>query len=414
MNKLLIIGAGMATAELLKHLVRNGYKGSIEVIGEEPISCYNRILLSSMLSGEKTGDDLLLIAQAWYKKHSIKISSAEKVIAIDIKNKVATTSNERSTKYDQLVFATGSKPYFPGIPGIDAENVLGFRNNYDLERIEAVAKQNAGASAVLIGGGLLGLEAAAGLHKYGLNVTVLNRGDWLMQRQLDAMGGLVLQQYLQDQGMHFRVGTSPKSINEGMQGQVEAVTLDNGEALKADLVLVTAGIVPNILLAQQAGVPCHKGVLVNGLLQTEINDVYALGECCELDNELFGLIAPIKQQAKILAALLCDLKTEVFVKKSSPVQLKISGIDVLSSGQTSLDRDVETQVLVAKKQNIYRRLFINNNYLLGYILIGDRHLSSWYDELIAEKVNISEFRENLMFGVDTQADLSVGDIAYEN
>ena len=276
-----------------------------------------------------------------------------------------------------------------------------------------LAGQNPGASAVVIGGGLLGLEAAAGLNKYGLNVTVLNRGRWLMERQLDAMGGLVLQHYLQKQGMHFRVGSSPKTIDKGMCGKVESVTLDNGEILESDMVLVTAGIVPNIDLARQTGIPCHQGILVNGLLQTEIKDVYALGECCELDNELFGLIAPIRQQAKILAATLCDAKTAVFARQTAPVQLKISGIDVLSAGLTSLLDDVETQVLIARKKSIYRCLFIKNRHLVGYILIGDRHLSSWYDELIAEKQDVSEFRENLMFGIATHEEISDG-VAYEN
>lgn len=405
-EKLLIIGTGMGTAQLLRELVGGHEHGDeheqkghdayeVEVIGEEANPCYNRILLSSIFSGEKSEEDLQLIEHSWFRKHDITLYNSERVLEVDVEQRIVRTSKGRESYFDKLVFATGSRPFFPEIPGMDADNVLGFRTQADLDRIRQSAGEN--THAVVVGGGLLGLEAASGLAGLGGDVTVVNRGPWLMQRQLDKTAAELLQNNIETQGIEFSLGASPQEFIQ-KDGKVVAVQLDNGRRLHCSLVLVTAGIVPNAELALQAGIECGRGIIVNKRMQSSIPGIYALGECCEIDSTLFGLVAPVKQQAKILASVLCERTTEAFEHQETPVQLKVAGVNVVSAGNLPFPENSHSQVLVDRAQGVYRRLVFEGERLLGYILIGDQKHSAWYRELLEAGESLADEMNHMMFG----------------
>jgi len=398
MERLLIIGSGIAAAQLLKDLHEFKHEFQIELIGEEPLACYNRILLSSILSGEKSHADLSLIDDHWYQANNIEVHSDEKVHSVDLQKKFVITSRRRQVYFDRLVFASGSVPYWPDIPGINASQVMAFRTREDLEKIITTARQSKHPKAVVIGGGLLGLEAASGLNLLGVEVTVLNRGEWLMQRQLDGMAGQVLQKSLEEKGIHFRLGVSPERILEEA-GHVKALETDAHEILPCNMVIVAAGILPNVTLARDAGIQCKRGIEVNGLMQTRHACVYALGECCEIQNKLFGLVAPVRQQARILAASLSGNKTEVFKYKETPVQLKISGINVVSAGILPDSETAESQLVIDSRRNIYRRLIFKNNSLVGFILVGDKQHAAWYMQIMEGGMPVHKIRSTMMFGM---------------
>lgn len=396
---LVIIGAGMATARLLKELAEHEHGFAIEVIGEEPSPSYNRILLSSILAEDKSSDDINLIEDSWYVENSITLSLSEKVISLDTQNQTLRTDKNRTCGYDILVFAVGSVPFFPNIEGMDAENVLSFRTQQDLEKIRQLAQRS--ENAVVIGGGLLGLEAASGLTKLQVGVTVVNREQWIMQRQLDSTAAGLLQNLLEQQGMTFQSSTTASKLTVE-ENAVVAVELDSGETLDADMVLVTAGILPNSTLAKEAGVPCNRGILVNPQLRTGTPNIYALGECCELEKQLFGLVAPIYQQARVLANILTGDSDSAYVHRDCPTQLKVSGVTVVSAGELPFPESCQSQIVHDKESGVYRRLIFDNSKLTGFIMIGASDHSSWYGQLIEETDSLAEMRPWMMFGNSKQ------------
>lgn len=396
MQKLLIIGCGMATARLLQELVSHGHDYQIEVIGEEASPGYNRVLLSALLAGDKSEQDLTLLERSWYAEHGIALHTGEQVVHVDTTHRIVTTNRDRCACYDVLVFATGALPSWPALPGISTGNVMSFRNQQDLDRIREAAPSS--RHALVLGAGLLGLEAASGLRHLGVEVTVLHRQKWILNRQLDDAAAGVLQAGLERRGMHFKLGSAPVAVNS-TAGKVSSVTLTNGEVMPADLLLVATGIDPNMELAMQAGVPCAKGILVDQFLQTRIPNVFALGECCQFEGQLFGLVAPVYQQASTLAAHLCRPACAVaFRHQDSPVHLKISGIHMVSAGQLPFPADSESQVISDPTNGIYRRLVFAGGRLVGFLLVGNKSSSAWYQDLLETRADISICRPWMMFG----------------
>ena len=394
-ERLLIVGSGMAAARLLEELAARGCADEITVVGEEPQPSYNRILLSSLLCGEKQPADLPLLDRDWYRAHGVLLLTGEAVTRVDALARVAWTSRARRIRFDRLVFATGARGQLPVIPGVASERVLAFRTLQDLAALRRLAVP--GEPAVVVGGGLLGLEAAHGLDALGLQVTVVHRQPYPMNRQLDPQAGVLLQQQLQRRGIRFALGASPVAVGS-LQGAVASVRLDDGRSLPARLVVFAAGIAPNVEVAAAAGVPCARAIRVDRWLRTGMPGIHALGECCELEGRGFGLVAPVWRQARVLAEVLTGQAGVGFAHAEDPVQLKVSGVELFSAGAMPFAADAESQVLQDTARGIYRRLVFAGGRLVGAILLGDRRGGSWYGELIAAGQDVSALRPRLMFG----------------
>lgn len=394
-QRLLIVGSGMAAARLLEELAARDCADEITVVGEEPDPSYNRILLSSMLCGEKTPAELPLLDRQWYRAHGVLLLTGEAVTRVDVLARVAWTSRSRRIRFDRLVFATGARGHLPVIPGVASERVLAFRTLQDLAALRRLAVP--GEPAVVVGGGLLGLEAAHGLAALGLAVTVVHRQPYPMNRQLDPQAGALLQQQLERRGIRFALGASPVSVGS-LQGAVASVRLDDGRSLPARLVVFAAGIAPNVEVAATAGVPCGRAIRVDRWLRTGVPAIHALGECCEMEGRGFGLVAPVWRQAQVLADVLTGRASAGFAHVEDPVQLKVSGIELFSAGAMPFPADAESQVLQDAARGIYRRLVFAGGKLVGAILLGDRRGGSWYGELIAAGQDVSVLRPRLIFG----------------
>lgn len=395
MQTLVIIGNGMASGRLQQRLhqyAKNQFK--VMVLGTEAQPSYNRILLSSLLSGEKKSQDLPLLEQDWEEQSQIKTYVNETVISINKNKKTIHTAN-KEINYDKLVIATGSTPFIPDLPGSDLPGVIGFRTQTDVATMQQTAKNK--QNAVVIGGGLLGLEAAYGLKHIGMNVTVLHRNKHLMNRQLDPYASELLYQTLSDLDINIELECNVKKIYG--KESVESIELDCGKQFDTDLVVFAAGIQPNYELAKQAGLDCNKGIIINSKLETSDKDIYAIGECCEYNNQTFGLVAPVYEQADVLAKILGNTdKNAQFCIQDYPTQLKVSGVEVFSAGDFSEQEKNDEIILNDHANKIYRRLIIKNDILTGAVLFGSKHDSNWYADLIQNKIPVDDFRHSLMFG----------------
>ncbi len=393
-RKLIIVGAGMAAARLLYELVAREHNYDIEVIGEEPYPSYNRILLSGLLSDEGAEDNIELHKSSWYGKHGIKITTNEKVKRINIEAKTLTTDKRSTLPYDKIVIATGSVPFIPPITGVDAHPVFSFRNRRDLHQIKSCAQK--GLHAVIIGGGLLGLEAANGLLNLGMQVTVINREAWLMPRQLDQPAAAMLQCALEKKSMEFNLGITVSSI-EANSGKVTGVTLDSGEKLAANMVLLTTGVIPNTELARRSGIACDKGIIVDQKLATDCAGVFALGECCQIAKQVFGLVAPVYQQAAVLAQQLTSQGNQVYEHREATTQLKVAGITVASGGLLPFPEHAKSQILTDRKNNVYRRLVFDKTRLIGFVLIGNAQHKSRYESSLDSGERLAGENSSYMF-----------------
>lgn len=394
-EKLLIVGSGMAAARLLSALAERRTACDITVIGEEPQASYNRILLSSILCGENSEEELSLLDSSWYDTHGIQLHTGDRVVSVDIPGKSVSTESGKQFHFDKLVFATGSKARVPGLPGSEARGVMGFRSLADLARIRLCAEK--GCRAVVVGAGLLGLEAAHGLHALGADVTVVHRNAHPMNRQLDTEAGELLQQQLENRGIEFVMNVSPVGLSEE-NGRVTGVGLSDGSYLAADMVLFAAGIEPRMEVARAAGIDCNRAIIADRFLRTSEEHVYALGECCEIEGRTFGLVAPVYDQAECLADILCDKPTTGYTYRETPTQLKVSGIDLFSAGALPFEADTASQLLRNPSRGIYRRLVFAGDRLVGAILLGDRSGGVWYDELIQSGKSVADIRPWIMFG----------------
>jgi nitrite reductase (NADH) large subunit len=393
--KLIVIGNGMAGVKTLEHLLNiapNFY--DITVFGTEPHPNYNRILLSPVLAGEMTLNDIVINDRAWYASHGVTLHLGKTIIRIDRKRRIVIADDGTEAPYDRLLLATGSSAVKLPIPGNDLKNVVTYRDIGDTQSmidISLTAKR-----AVVIGGGLLGLEAANGLALRGMEVTVVHVMPWLMERQLDQHAANTLQRALEARGVMFRLEASTTEII-GIDGKVSAITFKSGDPIETDLVVMAVGIRPNVWLAESCGLHINRGIVVDDTLQTYDPRIYAVGECVAHRGVSYGLVAPLYDMACVCATHLAEVGSHYYLGTVPSTRLKVTGVDVFSAGNFMGTKTSEAIVLKDPRNGIYRKLVIENNLLIGSVLIGDTSAATQYVDMIATKKNIAAMRNELMF-----------------
>ncbi|MEM7632296.1 MAG: nitrite reductase large subunit NirB [Pseudomonadota bacterium] len=392
-EKLVIIGAGMASGRVIEHLVEAAPDAfDITLFNAEPRGNYNRIMLSPVLAGDQTYADIVTHDDDWYAQHGVTCRFGERVVGIDRDQKVIT-GEKGALPYDKLVFGTGSNPFIIPLPGHDLDGVIAYRDLEDTERMMEMGPDN---KVVVIGGGLLGLEAAAGMAARGVDVTVVHIMGHLMERQLDEAAGYLLKKSLEGKGITVKLQANSKEIL-GDDGRVRALMLDDGTELPCDLLVMAVGIRPNVALAQEAGLAVGKGIHVDDQMCTSDADVFAVGECVEHDGAIFGLVAPLYDQAKVLAQTLLGSEA-AFKQKTLSTKLKVTGCDLFSAGDFAEGEGREDIVLRDPAKGIYKRLVIEEDVLVGAVMYGDTADSNWFFQLIKDATPIDEMRETLIFG----------------
>lgn len=405
-QKLVLIGNGMAGIRAIEELLK--YESGlydITVIGAEPQPNYNRIMLSPVLAGEKEIDDIILNSFQWYEENNINLITGDKATKINRVNKSVETESGKSFAYDRLLVATGSMPFIIPVPGADKKGVIGFRDISDVNTMVEYASHH--KNAVVIGGGLLGLEAANGLMKQGMNVTVVHLMDSLLERQLDTTSSAMLKQSLQQRGMSFLMQAQTAEILG--EESVTGVTFADGSSIDADLVVMAVGIRPNIELAQTAGLYCERGIVVNDTMQTYDPTIYAVGECVQHRQHCYGLVAPLFDQAKVVANHLAQVGTSRYQGSITSTKLKVTGIDLFSAGDFNEQEDDDVLVMQDARQGVYKKLVIRDDIIKGAVLYGDTIDGTWYFQLMREKTRIADFRKSILFGQHDLGDAGHGD-----
>ena len=394
MEKLVVVGAGMASGRLLEHLVReHGGRFDITLFGAEPWGNYNRIMLSPVLAGDLDFAETITHDAEWYRDNGITAHLGETVTGIDRKHK-QVISRRGPTRYDRLVIATGSAPVIPPLPGNALRGVTAFRDHDDVARMLAATNMPSGR-AVVIGGGLLGLEAAAALRARGMEVTVLHLKQHLMDRQLDATSADLLRDEFERRGIAIHTGAVTKALL-GYR-QVEAVALEDGTVIGADLVVMAVGIRPETRLATDSGLHVERGIAVDDRLVTSDPDILAIGECAEHDGVCYGLVAPLYDMARVAADTLLD-RPGAFRPVRTATQLKVSGVSVYSAGDFAAGEDREEIVLRDELAVSYRRLVIRDGRVLGAVLYGDVSDGPWFFDLVRQRIDTAPMRQAIIFG----------------
>ena len=394
-KRLVVIGNGMAAMrtveELLEH-APNAY--DITVFGAEPHGNYNRILLSPVLAGEKKVADIMLHPKSWYAERDIALYTSDPVVGIDRRKRIVKSASGIEVAYDRVLLATGSNPFVLPIPGKDLPGVVTFRDLQDVDAMLRAARQY--HRAVVIGGGLLGLEAANGLLKQGMDVTVVHLLDTLMERQLDKPAAQLLRSSLEKRGLKFHMPAQTAAILGDTR--VTGVRFANGTEIAADIVVMAVGIKPNIELAKSIGLRCDKGIVVNDTLQTFDPSIYAVGECVQHRNSTYGLVAPLWEQARVCATHLAELGMSRYRGSLISTQLKVTGIELFSAGDYIGGPGTESLVMRDAKRGVYKRLVIQDNKVRGAVLYGDVKDGPWYLELMTKESDIGPLRDKLLFG----------------
>ncbi len=407
-QKLVLVGNGMAGVRALEELLKIAPDlYDITVFGAEPHPNYNRILLSPVLAGEQTVDQIVLNPLSWYDEHGITLHRGKKVARIDRVKRRVVAEDGTAAPYDRLLLATGSNPFILPVPGNGLPGVIAYRDIADTQAmIEAAATYR---HAVVIGGGLLGLEAANGLKQRGMDVTVVHIMPWLMERQLDATAGKLLQQSLEQRGIRFLIGAQTAELVAGERGRVCAVRFKDGQEIPADLVVMAAGIRPNTTLAESAGLHCHRGIVVNDTLQTVTDPrIYAVGECAAHRGIAYGLVAPLFEQGKVCATHLAQFGIGRYAGSQTSTKLKVTGIDLFSAGNFMGGEGTEEIVLTDPIGGVYKKLVIQGDRLVGACLYGDTVDGSWYFKLLREGRKVDDIRDKLMFG-----ESNIGDVGHQ-
>ncbi len=390
--------AGMRTLEELLKLAPDLY--DITVFGAEPHPNYNRILLSPVLAGEQTLQEIVLNDLGWYRRNGIKLHLGNKITAIDRVKRIVHAEDGSSAKYDRLLLATGSKPVLLPIPGINLPGVLTYRDIADTQGMIAATAQY--KRAVVIGGGLLGLEAANGLKQRGMDVTVVHLGEWLMERQLDRTAAGLLRRSLEQKGLEFRLATQTQELVAGESGRVAAVKFGDGSSTAADLVVVAVGIRPDIELAEKAGLHCSParpgGIVVSDTMQTHDPRIYAVGECASHRGTTYGLVAPLFDMATVCANHLAFHGIGRYTGSQLSTRLKVTGIELFSAGDFQGGDGSEDITLSDPLRGIYKKLVIRDDRLVGSVLYGDTADGAYYFDLLREGRKVSDLRDRLMFG----------------
>ncbi len=391
---LVIVGNGMAAARLVDELAKSALgRYAVAVIGEEPRLAYNRVLLSSVLAGETGSHEIELRPADWWRHRGVTVRYGYRVTEIDVGRRELKIEGEESMEYSKLVLATGSTPLRLNLPGADLAGVHTFRDTRDVDLLLTLAA--ARKRVVVVGGGLLGLEAAYGLAKAGAPVTLLHLMDRLMERQLDGPAADLLKTLVERKGIGILLNASTARIHG--DGHVEAVELADGSRIEADAVIFAAGIRPNVALAKEAGIAVNRGVVVNDVMQTSSSDIFALGECAEHRGTCYGLVEPAYEQARVLARHLAG-RPAAYHGSVVSTNLKVSGVSVFSAGDFMGGEGSESLVLTDRRRGTYKKLVIADGRLTGAVLIGDNADALWYLELIRNGDKVAAIRTDMMFG----------------
>jgi len=415
-QRLVMVGNGMAGVRTLEELVKVAPElYDISVFGAEPHPNYNRILLSPVLAGEQTVDEIVLNSWDWYTDNNIRLHAGKKVVKVDRIKRVVIAQDGTEEAYDRLLMCTGSNPFILPIPGKELEGVIAYRDIADTNAmIEASAKYK---KAVVIGGGLLGLEAANGLMKRGMEVTVVHVMPWLMERQLDDVAGKLLQKSLEERGLKFMIGAQTQELVGGPDGRVTSIRFKpapgsdpgDGAVVETDLVVMAVGIRPNTQLAEEMGLYVNRGIVVHDTMQTVTDArIYSVGECAAHRGIAYGLVAPLFEQAKVAANHLAQFGIARYTGSLTSTKLKVTGIDLFSAGSFMGGEGTEEIVMSDPFAGVYKKLVIKDDKLVGACLYGDTVDGSWYFKLLRDGRSVSDIRDKLMFG-----ESGIGDVGHE-
>ncbi|MBO0910362.1 MAG: NAD(P)/FAD-dependent oxidoreductase [Acidobacteria bacterium] len=394
MENLVVVGNGMAGVASVEQILGHSPKFEITVFGDETHVNYNRILLSSVLAGEKSFDDIVLNGLDWYERHGIDLRLGVRIVDVDPCRNTVTGDDASVTHFDKLLLATGSVPLIPSIEDVKKDGVFVFRNLDDTRAL--LERAGPGVKAVVIGGGLLGLEAARGLEVQGCEVTVVHLMETLMERQLDPTGGAYLADQMNRMGITVLLGLSTSRVLGN--GRVEGVEFKGGGTIPADLVVIAAGIRPNVTLAEKAGLEVKRGIVVNDYMETSHPDIFAVGECVQHKGVCYGLVAPLMEQAKVLAATITGNQGPKYEGSVQAAKLKIMGVDVFSAGE--IDEKLDGSEVIRyedRSLGVYKRLTIKNNRLAGVILFGETKDSHRYLEWLRAGTDLASERRRLLF-----------------
>lgn len=391
---LVIIGNGMAAARFVEELAKRALgRYAIAVIGDEPRLAYNRVLLSSVLAGETTSQDIELRSALWWRDRGVTLTYGCAANSIDLNGRTIHLANGTDVPFSKVVIATGSTAIRLNVPGADLPGVHTFRDSRDVDLLLKLAREK--KRVVVVGGGLLGLEAAYGLAKAGSKVTLLHLMDRLMERQLDAPAASLLKRLVESKGIEVLLGANTKQILG--EDTPQGIELSDGRVIGADAVVFAAGIRPNVALAKDAGVPVNRGIVVDDQLRTGSADVFALGECAEHRGTCYGLVEPAYEQARVLADHLAG-RPALYDGSVVSTNLKVSGVSVFSAGDFLGETDTDTLVFNDERRGTYKKLVVADGRLKGAVLVGDTQDALWYLELIRTTASIEAIRGDMMFG----------------
>ncbi|WP_435474377.1 nitrite reductase large subunit NirB [Variovorax sp. GB1P17] len=411
-QKLVMVGNGMAGVRTLEELLKiEPDLYDITVFGAEPHPNYNRILLSPVLAGEQTVDEIILNPWSWYEENGITLHAGKKVATVDRVKRVVRAEDGTEAAYDRLLLCTGSNPFMLPVPGAKLDGVIAYRDIADTNLMIETAKTH--RHAVVIGGGLLGLEAANGLMKRGMQVTVVHVMPWLMERQLDEVAGKLLQKSLEDRGMKFLMGAQTQELvgdaEEGKAGRVKAIRFKDGTEVPTDLVVMAVGIRPNTTLAESMRLHVNRGIVVTDTMQTVTDArIYSVGECAAHRGIAYGLVAPLFEQAKVAANHLALFGIGRYTGSLTSTKLKVTGIDLFSAGDFQGGEGSEEIVMSDPFGGVYKKLVIKDDKLVGACLYGDTVDGSWYFKLLRDGRSVHDIRDKLMFG-----ESNIGDTGHE-
>lgn len=392
---LVIVGNGMAAARLAEELAtRTLGRYAVAVIGAEPQLAYNRVLLSSLLANEIGRSDIELKPARWWRDRGVTLRYGSPVAAVDTADRTVTTADQSTLSFAKLVFATGSHPIRPSLPGIDLPGVMTFRDIGDVDAMTRLASR--GTKAVVIGGGLLGLEAAHGLRRAGAKVTLVHRMERLMERQLDDRAARLLKRAVEAQGA--KVLLQAETIRIVGSARVEGIELSDGRSIAADMIVFAAGVRPNAELAAAAGIQVERGIVVDDRMHTNVAGVHAIGECAEHRGRCYGLVEPAYEQASVLARQLAGDVKATYAGSVLATNLKVSDVNVFSAGEFLGGNGTEEITLIDEGIGLYKKLVIANDRLVGAVLCGDTADGLWYLELIRSGQPIHRMRDDLVFG----------------
>ena len=407
MKQLVVVGNGMAGVACVEQILKLRHEFEITIFGDETHVNYNRILLSMVLAGEKSADDIVLNDRNWYQNNGIRARLGIRVTGIDRYEQVVVDEDGDETPYDNLILATGSSAFVPPIPGVDKRNVHVFRTLDDTRAL--LSKARKGLKAVVIGGGLLGLEAARGLQLCGCEVTVVHLMETLMERQLDATGGSYLQRKIESLGIRVMLPRQTAALCGN--GHVEGLRFASGEELDAELVVIAAGIKPNVELGRNAGLEVRRGIVVDDQMRTSDPEIFAVGECTEHRGQTFGLVAPLYEQGRVLASVITGNKGSVFTGATPAAKLKIMGIDIFSAGtMDDTESGVETIRYEDPSLGVYKKLLLKDNRLHGVILVGDTEDERRYMDWMRGATDLAPLRRQLLWPPPVDPGLEVADM----